>query len=387
MYFSTKKNKTMRPIHMVDVKTQYQNIKKEVDAAILAVVESGAFINGPAVQSFRANLEAYLDVKHVVPCGNGTDALQIAFMALGLEQGDEVIVPSFTYVATAEVIGLLGLTPVMVDVDPHSFNLTAADIEAAITERTRAVVPVHLFGQSADMEAILDLAQKHNLYVIEDNAQAIGAAYTFSDGRQQKTGTLGHIGCTSFYPSKNLGAFGDGGAISTNDSALHERIKMIANHGQSKKYHHKYIGVNSRLDAIQAAILDIKLAKLDEYAAARRAVADGYDKAFADIEAIQTPKRMPFSTHVFHQYTLQVPAKSRADFKSYLQANQIPAMIYYPKPLNEQEAFLEITKLGTTNLAVTEALCQSVISLPIHTEMDNEQLDFITTKVNDFFKG
>jgi len=375
----------MRPIQMVDLKAQYQNIKEEVNSAVIDCIESGAFINGPQVKAFKANLEKYLDATCVIPCANGTDALQIALMGLGLEPGDEVIVPAFTYVATAEVIGLLRLTPVMVDVDPDTFNISAELIEPAITEKTKAIVPVHLFGQSADMEAILQLAKKHNLYVIEDNAQAIGADYTFSDGRVQKTGTLGHIGCTSFYPSKNLGAYGDGGAIFTNDSELGEQLRIISSHGQTKRYYHDYIGVNSRLDSIQAAILNIKLAKLDEYAKARQTVAAYYDEQLGKINGVQIPARQYNSTHVFHQYTLRVPAAKRNPLQEFLKKKGVPSMIYYPVPLDEQKAFKGMIKDVSLDLPVTKVLCDTVISLPIHTEMDKEQLDYICTAVLDFF--
>lgn len=376
----------MRPIQMVDLKAQYQSIKEVVDIAILDCIESGAFINGPQVKSFKAHLEEYLIVNTVIPCANGTDALQIALMGLGLAPGDEVIVPTFTYVATAEVIGLLQLTPVMVDVDPDTFNVTAALIEPLITSKTKAIVPVHLFGQSADMEPILALAKKHELYIVEDNAQAIGADYTFSDGRVQKTGTLGDIGCTSFYPSKNLGAYGDGGAIFTQNEALGQHLQMIASHGQNKRYYHQCIGVNSRLDSIQAAVLDIKLAKLDAYAAARQQVAAAYDQAFENIEGVQIPFRQHNSTHVFHQYTLKVPADKRADLQAYLKEKGIPSMIYYPVPLNEQEAFKNIVDTSNTSFPVTEQLCQEVLSLPIHTEMDAAQLKYITETFCSFFE-
>lgn len=376
----------MRPIQMVDLKAQYQSIKNAVDTAILDCIESGAFINGPQVKSFKAHLEQYLAVNTVIPCANGTDALQIALMALGLKPGDEVIVPTFTYVATAEVIGLLQLTPVMVDVDPDTFNVTADLIEPLITNKTKAIVPVHLFGQSADMEPILALAKKHKLYVVEDNAQAIGADYTFSDGRVEKTGTLGDIGSTSFYPSKNLGAYGDGGAIFTQNEALGKQLQMIASHGQNKRYYHQCIGVNSRLDSIQAAVLDIKLAKLDAYAAARQEVAAVYDQAFEAIEGVQIPVRQHNSTHVFHQYTLKVPKNKRADLQAYLKENGIPSMIYYPVPLNEQEAFKDIVDTRNASFPVTEQLCQEVLSLPIHTEMDAEQLQFITKTFCSFFE-
>lgn len=376
----------MRPIQMVDLKAQYQGIKEVVDTAILDCIESGAFINGPQVKSFKAHLETYLAVNTVIPCANGTDALQIALMGLGLQPGDEIIVPTFTYVATAEVIGLLQLTPVMVDVDPDTFNVTADLIEPLITNKTKAIVPVHLFGQSADMEPILALAKKHNLYVVEDNAQAIGADYTFADGRVQKTGTLGDIGCTSFYPSKNLGAYGDGGAMFTQNETLGKQLQMIASHGQNKRYYHQCIGVNSRLDSIQAAVLDIKLAQLDAYAAARQAVAAVYDEAFDAIDGVQIPVRQHNSTHVFHQYTLKVPASKRAALQAYLKENGIPSMIYYPVPLNEQEAFKNIVVGAKNAFPVTEQLCQQVLSLPIHTEMDAEQLAFITKTFCAFFE-
>lgn len=375
----------MRPIQMVDLQAQYQVLKEEINTAILNCIESGAFINGPQVKAFKAHLEKYLGVQTVIPCANGTDALQIALMALDLKPGDEVIVPTFTYVATAEVIGLLRLTPVMVDVDINSFNCTADLIEAAITPKTKAIVPVHLFGQSADMEPILELAKKHNIYVVEDNAQAIGADYTFSNGKVQKTGTLGHIGCTSFYPSKNLGAYGDGGAIFTNDPALGELLYKIANHGQQVRYYHDCIGVNSRLDSIQAAILDIKLSKLEEYAKARQEVAAYYDKHLGSIPGIKIPYRQPNSTHVFHQYTLQVPADKRDALQAFLQSKSIPSMIYYPVPLNEQKAFKSISRAATPSFPATEQLCKTVISLPIHTEMDAEQLDWVVKGVGEFF--
>jgi UDP-2-acetamido-2-deoxy-ribo-hexuluronate aminotransferase len=363
---------------MVDLKTQYHHIKAEIDTAIAECLNSTAFINGPAVKAFQTNLEQYLGVKHVIPCANGTDALQIAMMALDLQPGDEVIVPSFTYVATAEVIALLRLKPVMVDVDAKSFNITADIVKAAITPRTKAIVPVHLFGQSADMEGIMAVANEHNLYVIEDNAQAIGADYTKKDGQKQKTGTMGHIGCTSFFPSKNLGCYGDGGAMFTNDDELAARIRKVANHGQSVQYYHDIVGVNSRLDSIQAAILNVKLPHLDRYNAARRAVADKYDAAFAEIDAITTPYRSSFSTHVFHQYTLLIADNQRDALKQHLAERNVPAMIYYPVPLYNQKAFqLE----NFQSLPVTEHLCASVVSLPIHTEMTAETQDYIIESV------
>lgn len=377
---------TTKPsIQMVDLKTQYHKLQDEIDTAVLDVIRSGAFINGPAVKSFQANFERYLDVKHVIPCANGTDALQIALMATGMQPGDEVIVPAFTYVSTAEVIALLGFKPVMVDVDPDTFNITSEIVEAAVTPKTRAIVPVNLFGQSCDMEPIMQIAEKHKLWVIEDNAQAIGADYTFSDGHQQKTGTIGHIGCTSFYPSKNLGAYGDGGALYTNDEQLADRLQKIANHGQTKRYYHGMIGVNSRLDSIQAAILDIKLKHLDDYAAGRRRAADFYDEAFSEVAALKTPVRDPKSTHVFHQYTLQVLDGKRDELQAYLQAEGVPCMIYYPVPLYEQEAFKGSSANAVDHLPVTDMLCERVISLPMHPELDEEMLAHITNTVKAFF--
>ena len=374
----------MKDIQMVDLKGQYQRIKDEIDHAVLDVMASSAFINGPAVKRFQSNLEQYLGVKHVIPCANGTDALQIALMAFGLRPGDEVIVPAFTYVATAEVIGLLGLTPVMVDVDPDTFNVTAGIIEDAITSKTKAVVPVHLFGQSSDMAPIMELAEKHGLYVIEDNAQAIGSDYGYPDGSTKKAGTIGHIGTTSFFPAKNLGCYGDGGAIFTNDDDLAAKLRMIANHGQTKKYYHGVIGVNSRLDSIQAAILDVKLKYLDEYADARRSVAEHYDTAFEDIEEIRTPARQQNSTHVFHQYTMKVGNGNREALQSHLAEKGVPSNIYYPLPLYNQDAFKEYVADGF-RLPVTEELCDQVLSIPVHTEMNDELLDHIAGAVTSFF--
>jgi UDP-2-acetamido-2-deoxy-ribo-hexuluronate aminotransferase len=374
----------MKPIQMVDLKSQYEKIKSEVDEAILNVLATTSYINGYEVKNFQANLEEYLGVKHVIPCANGTDALQIALMACGLEIGDEVIVPTFTYVATAEVIALLKLKPVMVDVDENTFNITAEIIEKAITRRTKAIVPVHLFGQTCDMEAIMKVAEKHNLFVIEDNAQAIGSDFTFSGGTRKKSGTIGHIGCTSFYPSKNLGCYGDGGAICTNDDAFAEKIRIIANHGQTKVYYHDFVGVNSRLDSVQAAVLNAKLKRLDDYCDARRKVAVFYDNAFAEISALQTPVREEKSTHVFHQYTLLVKNGKRSELNEHLKSFAIPTMIYYPVPLYKQKAFAEFVE-PNFSLPVTEKLCDSVISLPMHTEMQAEQLEFIAEKVKVFF--
>jgi len=372
-------------IQMVDVKSQYLKIKEEIDLGIQEVLNTTAFINGPKVKKFQQEFESYLNVKHVIPCANGTDALQIAMMAVGLKPGDEVIVPAFTYVATAEVIALLGLIPVMVDVDADTFNINIAALKAAITPKTKAIVPVHLYGQSADMEAIMEIAQEHKLWVIEDNAQAIGADYTFSDGHTAKTGTIGHIGCTSFYPSKNLGCYGDGGAIMTNDDSLGALLHKIANHGQSVRYYHDVVGCNSRLDSIQAVVLSAKLPHLDRYCDARRKVADYYDAAFANIDALETPFRADYTTHVFHQYTLKVKNGQRDALKTYLDDHKIPNMIYYPVPLYKQEAF-KASSNGLEFLDNTEQLCREVISLPIHTEMDEIQLAFIADKVIAFFK-
>jgi dTDP-4-amino-4,6-dideoxygalactose transaminase len=376
---------------MVDLKAQYAHIKDEVAREMAEVMDTCIFIGGPKVNAFRESLEQYLGVRHVVPCANGTDALQIAMMALGLRPGDEVIVPAFTYVATAEVIGLLGLTPVMTDVDPDTMNITAAHVQAAITPRTKAIVPVHLFGQSVDMQPIMALAQQHNLWVIEDNAQAIGARYyspLFGRGAGgEATGTIGHIGCTSFFPSKNLGCYGDGGALTTDDDALAAKIRTIANHGQSRQYYHDEIGVNSRLDAMQAVILNAKLKHLDTYNAARNRAADYYDRVFSAIPQLKTPARSPNSTHVFHQYTLQVttpsPTETREALRTHLQAQGIPSMIYYPVPLYKQQAFAKYWPGG--ELPVTEQLCQSVFSLPMHSELSDSVLAQITDAVQDFF--
>ena len=370
---------------MVDLKGQYQKIKPEVDAAIQSVIDSTSFINGQPVKDFAANLENYLGVKHVIPCGNGTDALQIAMMALKLKPGDEVIVPALTYVATAEVIGLLGLTPVMVDVNPKTFTVERQNIVKAITANTKAIVPVHLFGQSCDMEPILKLAKEQGLYVIEDNAQAIGAEYTFSDGHKAKTGTMGTIGCTSFFPSKNLGCYGDGGALCTNDDALAERIRMVANHGQKKKYYHSVIGCNSRLDTIQAAILDIKLKHLDEYGKARHDAAAYYTENLKDVKGIEIPFEAENSTHVYHQYTLKVLDGKRDALKKHLEDNGIPSMIYYPLPLQEQEAFQFITRTAES-LDNAKKLSESVLSLPMHTELTSKEQDFINDKIRRFFE-
>ncbi len=373
----------MRPIQMVDTKTQYLKIKTEVDAAIQEVLETAAYINGKAVHDFSANLASYLEVKHVIPCANGTDALQIAMMALGLKPGDEVITPSYTYIATTEVIALLKLTPVFVEVDPVTFCIDPAAIRKAITAKTKAIVPVHLYGQSAPMEEIMAIAAEHNLYVIEDNAQAIGCDYIFSDGSVKKTGTIGTIGSTSFYPSKNLGAFGDGGALCTHDDALAASMKMVANHGQSKRYYHDVVGCNSRLDSIQAAVLNEKLKHLDEYNKTRRTAADFYDKAFNGNEKITSPARVSYSSHVFHQYTLLLADVDRDGLNEFLAEHKIPSMIYYPVPAHRQEMFAEFGS-ASLDMPVTDWLTERVISLPIHTELDEEQLTFITSKVLEF---
>ncbi len=373
----------MDAIQMVDLKKQYQKIKAEVDKAVVDVLESSAFINGKPVQDFSKNLASYLGIKHVIPCANGTDALQIALMALGLQPGDEVITPSFTYIATTEVVALLRLKPVFVDVDPQTFCIDISALEAAITPKTKAIVPVHLYGHTAQMDEIMEIATRHNLFVIEDNAQAIGSDYTHPDGRTSKAGTMGHIGCTSFFPSKNLGCYGDGGAMFTNDDALAEQLRMIANHGQQVRYYHEVVGCNSRLDTIQAAILNIKLTHLDEYIDARRAVADRYDAAFASHPNITTPFRAPFCKHVFHQYTLILEGVDRDELVQQLASAGVPSMIYYPVPAHRQKMF-EAFGGADFNLPVTDWLTSRVVSLPIHTEMDNAQQDFIIAKVLEF---
>jgi len=371
---------------MVDLLGQYEKIKTEIDQAVLGVIASSAYINGPEVKSFQKELETYLHCKHVIPCANGTDALQVAMMALKLEPGDEVITADFTYAATAEVIGLLRLKPVLVDVLPGTFTIDPDALERAITPKTKAIVPVHLFGQCAQMERIMSIAQKHNLYVIEDTAQAIGSDYRFSNGTTQKAGTIGTIGCTSFFPSKNLGCYGDGGAIFTNDDDLAARMRMIANHGQSVQYYHDEIGVNSRLDSIQAAILRIKLRHLDAYAAARNRAAAYYDKAFANHPAAYIPVREPNSTHVFHQYTLVLKGKDRNAMREFLATKGIPSMIYYPVPLHLQKAYTD-PRYQEGDFPVTEHLCANVISLPMHTEMTDEQLAYIVANVLEFLNS
>lgn len=373
----------MRKIQMVDTKNQYLAIKNEVDQAIQSVLDSAAYINGKAVQDFSQNLATYLNVSHVIPCANGTDALQIAMMALGLQPGDEVITPSFTYIATTEVVALLGLTPVFVDVDPVTYCMDITSLKNAITPKTKAIVPVHLYGHAAPMEEILQIAKEHDLFVIEDNAQAIGCDYTFSNGVTKKTGTMGHIGATSFYPSKNLGAFGDGGALFTNDKSLADKMSMIANHGQSARYYHDVVGCNSRLDAIQAAILSIKLQKLDAYNQARNYVAQFYNNAFAGIQQVITPVVKNYSTHVYHQYTIQLVGVDREKLIKHLSDLEIPCMIYYPVPGHLQKMFGE-GKYTHLHLPVTNALTPVVCSLPIHTEMEDAQLQYIVSGVKSF---
>jgi dTDP-4-amino-4,6-dideoxygalactose transaminase len=368
---------------MVDLKQQYLHIKKDVDAAIANVLDTSMFIGGPQVESFGKNLAEYLGVKHVIPCANGTDALQIAMMALGLQPGDEVITPSFTYVATTEVIALLRLKPVFVEVDTKTFCLDPAAVRSAITPKTKAIVPVHLYGHSADMDQIMDIAKEHNLFVIEDNAQAIGGDYTFKDGRTVKTGSIGDVGCTSFFPSKNLGCYGDGGAMFTNDDELAGKLKMIANHGQSRRYYHDMVGCNSRLDAIQAAVLNVKLPLLDKYIAARRKAADFYDQAFAGNEKITTPFRADNCKHVFHQYTLILHNVDRDALSAFLAENNVPSMIYYPVPAHKQKMFAEFGG-ADFNLEKTDWLTHRVLSLPIHTELDEEQQTYIVSKVLEF---
>ncbi len=373
----------MRKIQMVDLQSQYQKIKDTVDTSIQEILNSSAYINGPYVHEFQADLENYLGVKHVIPCANGTDALQIAMMGLGLEQGDEVITADFTFAATVEVIGLLKLTPVLVDVEPDTFNIDIEALKKAITPKTKAIVPVHLFGQCANMEAVLEVAKEHNLFVIEDNAQAIGADYTFSNGTKKKAGTMGDVGTTSFFPSKNLGCYGDGGAIFTNDDELAHTLRGMVNHGMYKRYYHDVVGVNSRLDSIQAAVLKAKLPLLDSYCDARRKAAEYYSNAFANNPNIITPTISDFTTHVFHQYTLRITNGKRDELHQHLLDNEIPNAIYYPVPLHAQKAYQD-DRYNEADFTITNQLIDEVISLPMHTELDEEQLAFITKTINDF---
>ncbi|MCL1668749.1 DegT/DnrJ/EryC1/StrS family aminotransferase [Elizabethkingia ursingii] len=374
----------MKKIQMVDLQGQYQKIKNEADAAVLKVMESAAFINGPEVKEFTTELQNYLDVKHVIPCANGTDALQIALMALDLQEGDEVITADFTFAATVEVIHLLKLKSVLVDVDYNTFTIDIEKLKAAITPKTKAIIPVHIFGQCSNMEEILKVAKEHNLYVIEDNAQAIGADYTFSDGTKKKSGTMGTLGTTSFFPSKNLGCYGDGGAIFTNDDELEYKIRGIVNHGMYRRYYHDEVGVNSRLDSVQAAVLRIKLRLLDEYAKARNEAAAYYDNAFANHPDILVPERATDSTHVFHQYTLRILNGKRNELQEFLTSKEIPAMIYYPVALRKQKAYFQ--ESNDADFVNTDKLLDQVISLPMHTELDEEQLKYITDAVLEFMK-
>ena len=370
----------MKKIQMVDLQSQYQHIKADIDRGIQEVIDSAAFVKGPKVAQFQEHLEAYTGAKHVIPVGNGTDALQIALMALGLKPGDEVITPTFTFIATAEVVALLGLTPVVVDVNWETMNMSVEAVRRAITPRTKAIVPVHLFGQCAPMEELMALAKEHGLYIVEDACQAIGARYTFLDGTTRQAGTMGEIGCTSFFPSKNLGCYGDGGALFTNDDQLAAEMRAIANHGMVVRYHHDRVGVNSRLDAIQAAVLDAKLPHLDEYIAARQRAAAYYDRAFAGNEHLLVPGREKASTHVFHQYTLRLEGVDRDRVREALQQAGIPAMIYYPVPLHMQKAYQD-PRYREGDFPVAEQLAGCVLSLPMHTELDDEQLAYITSNV------
>lgn len=370
-------------IPILDLKGQYMRIKDEIDSAVAEVIESCKFINGPQVRDFAGQLSEYTGAKYVIPVANGTDALQIALMSLRLNPGDEVIVPSFTYIASAEVIALLNLVPVMVDVDYNSFNTTAENIQRAITRNTKAIIPVHLFGQSCPMEGILNIAKEHHLHIIEDNAQSIGAEFTFSDGRKAMTGTMGTYGCLSFFPTKNLGCMGDGGAIMTNDYTMAERARMIASHGQSMKYYHEMVGCNSRLDTIQAAVLSVKIKHLKEYTDSRQRAADFYDKGLAGVKGIITPAKMKYSSHVYHQYTLKIKDGKRDGLKQFLQDNGIQTMVYYPRPLQRQQAFRGIVKYGD-NLDISEQLCNEVLSIPMHTELTEETQQYIIDKIKEY---
>lgn len=370
----------MKKIQMVDLQTQYQNIKEDIDLGIQAVIDSASFIKGAAVSSFQTNLEHYTGAKHVIPVGNGTDALQIALMALGLQPGDEVITPTFTFIATAEVVALLGLTPIVVDMDWDTMNISVEAVKKAITPKTKAIVPVHLFGQCADMEELMAIAKAHNLYIVEDACQAIGSVYRFADGTEKQAGTMGEIGCTSFFPSKNLGCYGDGGAIFTNNDDLAAKMRAIANHGMVVRYYHDIVGVNSRLDSIQAAVLDVKLKHLNEYIAARQKAATYYDNAFVNHPKILVPTRSEKSSHVFHQYTLRLLDVDRDALRAALAEAGVPAMIYYPVPLHMQKAYQD-ARYQTGDFPVAERLADCVLSLPMHTELDEEQLEYITMQV------
>jgi len=373
----------MKKIQMVDLVSQYEKIKPEIDIKLAEVMNSAAYINGPEVKAFQKELEDYLGVKHVIPCANGTDALQIALMALGLEPGDEVITSDFTFAATVEVIKLLKLTPVLVDVDRDTFNISIDAIEKAITPQTKAIIPVHLFGQCANMDAVMDLAKKHNLYVVEDTAQAIGAKYTSKDGTVNSAGCIGDVGTTSFFPSKNLGCFGDGGTIFTNNDELAQVLRSIVNHGMGKRYYYDRVGVNSRLDSMQAAILRIKLRQLDSYIENRQRAAKYYSDFFSQIEGIEAPTIKPYSTHVFHQYTLKIKGINQFEAQEFMKEKGIPMMIYYPMPLHTQKAY-DADKYNDADFPVTNELCQTVVSLPMHTELDEEQLVYITSSLKEF---
>jgi len=370
---------------MVDLKTQYEKIRPEIDNAVSSIINSSAFIKGPDVKQFEEELKSYLGVRNVISCGNGTDALQIVMMSLGLRPGDEVITTNFTFIATLETVALLGLRPVIVEPESDSFNISVSEIARAITPKTKAIIPVHLFGQCADMEDIMELARKNNLYVIEDAAQATGADYFFSDGKSKKAGTIGTAGTTSFFPSKNLGCYGDGGAVYTDDDGLAMKIRSIANHGMKIRYHYDDIGLNSRLDTLQAAILRVKLRYLDDYNKARQTAAAFYDKAFSGCDGIIVPSRKEYSSHIFHQYTIKIKNGRRDELKKYLEENNIPSMIYYPGPLHKQQAY-RFLGYGDTSFPVTGALCSEVLSLPMHTELDQEQMDYITGRILDFFE-
>lgn len=375
----------MREIQMVDLRAQYDKIRSEIDTAIFSVINSSAFIKGPDVKLFEEELQSYLGVNHVITCANGTDALQITMMSLGLKPGDEVITTNFTFIATVEAVALLRLKPVIVDPDPGTYNISVREIQKAITPKTRAIVPVHLFGQCADMEGILELARKHDLLIIEDAAQATGTDYYFSGGEIKKAGTIGNAGTTSFFPSKNLGCYGDGGAVYTNDDDLAKKLRSIANHGMKIRYQYNDIGVNSRLDTMQAAILRVKLKYLDRYNIARKAVADFYDKAFAGCIPMEVPEREKFSSHIFHQYTVRIKNGLRDDLKKYLEEHKIPSMIYYPGPLHRQEAYRYLG-YRESDFPVTNALCEEVLALPVHTEMEQDQLEYITQTILSFFE-
>lgn len=375
----------MREIQMVDLKAQYEKIGSEIDAAIKLVIESTAFIKGPDVKLFEGELQTFMEVKNVVSCANGTDALHLALMVLGLKPGDEVITTNFTFIATAEVIALLGLKLVLVEPDPFNFNISADAVRKAITSKTKAIVPVHLFGQCADMESIMELANKHDLFVIEDAAQATGTDYLFPDGTSKKAGTIGHIGTTSFFPSKNLGCYGDGGALYTNDDKFATKLRSISNHGMKVRYHYDDIGVNSRLDTIQAAILRVKLKHLSQFNSSRKAVADLYDEAFLGCDSISIPLRVKYSSHIFHQYTIRVKNGKRDELRKYLESKKIPSMVYYPGPLHLQEAY-RFLGYQENDFPITANLCREVLSLPMHPDMEQDQIDYIISSIFKFFE-